>query len=343
MKAALPLSGWAAFIFFRLQILLTMSNPKDKRTKGQILKLLDKAMEQEDRLADKIKALETDLADCRKKAEDPRSELTEEALSASKVSFRIDYYRTAEKSPQKGIIEHLPSRQNKAFEGDGMEIIGHFIGRFLHEESGKKRKKKPLTGINTEQNAAPETPFIPVFIPVDSEPDLIVVAEEISTPPEVNAENAGEANSAVPNSEPAGAEPPSVDTASSPKTGPQAPELVPDNSSLLSEEPPVASQPDSDDDRPRLLHRLKAALAVENNSLHPVMEKARAKGVSFTPPQKTSLVNQLRQKNALEMSLTKTPAFAGVQPGMPANAANKNQEEQPRLLERLRKKYRNNF
>ena len=39
-----------------------MSNPKDKRTKSQILKLLDKVMEQEDRLADKIKALETDLA-----------------------------------------------------------------------------------------------------------------------------------------------------------------------------------------------------------------------------------------------------------------------------------------
>lgn len=343
MKAALPLSGWAAFIFFRLQILLTMSNPKDKRTKSQILKLLDKAMEQEDRLADKIKALETDLADCRKKAEDPRSELTEEALSASKVSFRIDYYRTAEKSPQKGIIEHLPSRQNKAFEGDGMEIIGHFIGRFLHEESGKKRKKKPLSGINTEQDVEPETPFIPVFIPVDSELDIIVVEEEISTPPEVNPEDAGEGNSAVTSSEPVGAESPSVDTASSPNPGQQAPEQVVDSSSLFSKEPSVASQPDSEDERPRLLHRLKEALAVENISLNPLMEKARAKGMSFTPPQKTSLVNQLRHKNALEMSLKKKPAFAGVQPGAPENVANKNQEEQPQLLERLRKKYRNNF
>ena len=81
-----------------------MSSSKDKRTKGQILRLLDNALTQEELLADKIKALETELADCRKKAEDPRMELTEEALSGSKVSFRIDYYRTEKSGPLKGII-----------------------------------------------------------------------------------------------------------------------------------------------------------------------------------------------------------------------------------------------
>ncbi len=110
---------------------------KDKRTKEQILKLLDHAIEQEERLSEKIKSLETDLANCRKKAENPRQELTEEAMSASKVSFRIDYYRTSDEGPLKGIIEHLPSRQNKAFEGEGNLVIPHFMGRFLSEESGK--------------------------------------------------------------------------------------------------------------------------------------------------------------------------------------------------------------
>jgi len=119
---------------------------KDKRTKGQILKLLDKAMEQEERFVNKIKSLETELADCRQKARDPRSELAEEALSGSKVSFRIDYYRTAESSPQKGIIEHLPTRQNRVFEGEGLEAIEMFIRRFLNEETGRSGKKKPVTG-----------------------------------------------------------------------------------------------------------------------------------------------------------------------------------------------------
>jgi hypothetical protein len=121
-----------------------MSASKDKRTKEQIIKLLDHAMEQEERLGDKIKKLEAELAECRKKVEDPRHELTEEALPASKVSFRIDYYRTAAKSPLKGIIEHLPSRQSKSFEGEGADMISPFVSRFLHEETGKGHKKKAL-------------------------------------------------------------------------------------------------------------------------------------------------------------------------------------------------------
>lgn len=115
---------------------------KDKRTKEQILKLLDNAIEQEERLVNKINALETELAECRKKVEDPRHELTEGSLPASKVSFRVDYYRTKENGLLKGIIEHLPSRQNKAFEGEGQLVIGHFMNHFLHEETGKKKKKK---------------------------------------------------------------------------------------------------------------------------------------------------------------------------------------------------------
>jgi hypothetical protein len=134
------------------------THQKDKRTKEQILKLLDNAIEQEEQLGEKIKSLESELADCRKKAENPRHELTEEALSASKVSFRIDYYRTAENGPQKGIIEHLPSRQNKAFEGEGQETIGQFIGRFLHEEvgAGKKKKKADLAKKVEKEPVAPK-------------------------------------------------------------------------------------------------------------------------------------------------------------------------------------------
>lgn len=120
-----------------------MSNQqKDKRTKEQILHLLDMAIEKEERIGEKIQQLETELADCRKKAEDPRYELTEEALAASKVSFRIDYYRTSAESPLRGIVEHLPSRQKQAFEGEGQEAVPQFIALFLNEEKGASKPKK---------------------------------------------------------------------------------------------------------------------------------------------------------------------------------------------------------
>ncbi len=63
---------------------------KDKRTKEQILQLLDHAMEQEEKHAQKIQALENQLAECQKRADDPRYELTDEAIAASKVSFRLN-------------------------------------------------------------------------------------------------------------------------------------------------------------------------------------------------------------------------------------------------------------
>lgn len=117
------------------------THQKDKRTKEQILKLLDRAIEQEERLGDKIKNLEAELLSCRKKAEDPRHELAEGAFPASKVSFRIDYYRNSEKSPLKGIIEQLSSRQSRTFEGEGHNEIGHFMNRFLREEATASKRK----------------------------------------------------------------------------------------------------------------------------------------------------------------------------------------------------------
>lgn len=152
-----------------------MSSSKDKRTKGQILRLLDNALTQEELLAEKIKALETELAGCRKKAADPRHELTEEAMPASKVSFRIDYYRTSDKSPLKGIIEHLPSRQNKSFEGVGQLIINQFMNRFLTEETGKDKKKKITAG-------GKETAPVPVESGKKARvPEVMVAFEETAT------------------------------------------------------------------------------------------------------------------------------------------------------------------
>lgn len=135
---------------------------KDKRTKEQIIRLLDKALTQEEHLSEKIKNLEVQLADCRKKAEDPRHELTEGALSASKVSFRIDYYRTAESGPLKGIIEHLPSRHNRPFEGDGIDAISVFIYHFLNEDVGNSPKKaknvaEKKSDLNLPEEAAIKT------------------------------------------------------------------------------------------------------------------------------------------------------------------------------------------
>lgn len=127
------------------------ANQKDKRTKEQILKLLDNAIEQEERLSEKIKLLETELADCRKKAEDPRAELTDDALPSSKVSFRLDYYRTAKNGPLKGIIEHLPSRETKVFEGEGRDAISQFLSRFVSEEAGNGKKKKAATAQKSEE------------------------------------------------------------------------------------------------------------------------------------------------------------------------------------------------
>lgn len=95
------------------------------------MRLLDRAIEQEEALLEKVKMLEAELADCRKKVANPRYELDELALPASKVSFRLDYYRTEERGPLKGIIEHLPTRESWSFEGDRFSQIKGFVSQFV--------------------------------------------------------------------------------------------------------------------------------------------------------------------------------------------------------------------
>ncbi len=123
---------------------------QDKRTKGQVLRLLDHAIQQEEKLAEKIQALENQLSECQKRAEDPRYEITESAIPASKVSFRLDYYRTEKKGPVRGIIEHLSSRESKSFGSeDGFETIQQFVGKYLPVKT--RHKEKPI---------APPSPFL---------------------------------------------------------------------------------------------------------------------------------------------------------------------------------------
>jgi len=108
-----------------------MSIPKEKHTKEQMMRLLDRAIEQEESLLEKLKILESELADCRKKRENPRHELDEQALPGSKVSFRLDFYRTEEKGPFKGIIEHLSTRESCSFEGTRMNEAAGFVAQFV--------------------------------------------------------------------------------------------------------------------------------------------------------------------------------------------------------------------
>ncbi len=125
-------------------------NQQDKRTKSQILRLLDHAMQQEEKLAEKIQTLENQLTECQKRAEDPRYEITESAIPASKVSFRLDYYRTEKKGPVRGIIEHLSSRESKSFGSeDGFDTIQQFVGKYL-----------PVKARNKEKPIAPPSPFL---------------------------------------------------------------------------------------------------------------------------------------------------------------------------------------
>lgn len=161
---------------------------QDKRTKSQILRLLDHAMQQEEKLAEKIQTLENQLAECRKRAEDPRYEITESAMPASKVSFRLDYYRTEKKGPVKGIIEHLSSRETRSFgSDDGFDTIQQFVGKYLPVKA--RAKQKPL---------APPSPLLeetPVGAALEPQP-----AATETTPtatPEVLEETPSEAQPAL--------------------------------------------------------------------------------------------------------------------------------------------------
>ncbi len=123
-----------------------MSAPKkDKRTKDQLLLLLDNALVQEEKLSDQIADLQAELDELRKRNANPHAGQVEEALPSTKIPFRLDFYRTTHDGPLKGIIEHLPSRQKRTFEGDGRSVLQAFIGQFIQE-------------ITTENNANPNAP-----------------------------------------------------------------------------------------------------------------------------------------------------------------------------------------
>jgi hypothetical protein len=178
-----------------------MPKSKEKRTKEQVLHLLDRAMEQEESLLEKVKTLEGELTLCRKKAENPRHELEERALPKSKVSFRLDYYRTEEKGPLKGIIEHLPTRETCSFEGDGLDGISGFIAQFVGQTtwrnansdgtgasnkvstvqkvSDKKKLLLPLPKKPSPESTLPPTaepPLTETTEPQDDYPFLILTA-----------------------------------------------------------------------------------------------------------------------------------------------------------------------
>lgn len=112
---------------------------KDKRTKEQLLQILSNALTQEEQLGAKIKALEHELAVCRKENEDSRAEISQYGLSSSKVSFRIDYYKTTENGRLKGIIEHLATRQKKSFKGLGFKLLAQFMEPFLPEQTAPEK------------------------------------------------------------------------------------------------------------------------------------------------------------------------------------------------------------
>jgi hypothetical protein len=138
----------------------TMRNTKDKRTKEQILALLDRALGQEERLGEKIQELEQQVAEWRKKAEDPRQAVAEEALHASKISFRIDFYRSSAEGPLKGLVEHLPSRSSKSFSNEPLRQIARFMGKYLPElqqaapeRPTEKKAKQPAVEAALEASA----------------------------------------------------------------------------------------------------------------------------------------------------------------------------------------------
>lgn len=109
-----------------------MVQQKDKRSKEQLLQMLGDALQREEALADKVRELEEKAA---LQARTPRQVFADDALPASKIPFRIDYYRSEENGGLKGLIEHLPTRENLSFSGKGFADIENFITRFLPESA----------------------------------------------------------------------------------------------------------------------------------------------------------------------------------------------------------------
>lgn len=292
---------------------------KDKRTKEQIIKLLDNAIEQEERLVNKVKALETELAECRKKVEDPRHELTEGSLPASKVSFRVDYYRTKENGLLKGIIEHLPSRQNKAFEGEGQLVIGHFMNHFLHEEAGRKNKKKaPMVEKKQEPQVAVESvgddtasyfPQHDITAIVVPEKEAVVLASE-------------EHQTLL------------SDVVTAPTAAPEAEQS--EIKEMISPQP--ATEVAVTERSSRLLSKLKAKLVIETQTGSVFPSEKESEEIPLPPLPPASKVPPVAEPLLIigTVSSEKEP-----KPTPPTGKRNKISEEirRPRLLERLQAEY----
>lgn len=137
-----------------------MSQTKEKRTKEQVIRLLDRALEQEDSLLEKVKWLENELLQCQKRADNPRHELEEQAIPGSKVSFRLDFYRLEDKGPIKGIIEHLPTRARHSFDGARFFEIRAFAEQFVHTRLQEAETKTSTTA-----------------------PDMVALPEKVENPP----------------------------------------------------------------------------------------------------------------------------------------------------------------
>lgn len=144
-----------------------MSTSKEKRTKEQVMQLLDRAIEQEEVLLERVKVLEVKLADCQQKVENPRHELDEQATPGSKVSFRLDFYRTEDRGALKGIVEHLSTRESRSFEGINFDEVSKFLVQFV--------------GVPTEQSLLETTDVIsedPTIHPSETTP-----VDGLITPP----------------------------------------------------------------------------------------------------------------------------------------------------------------
>ncbi len=124
---------------------------KDKRTKEQLLQILSHTLDQEEKLNEKIKALENELAAGRKINGDHHADVGQYGLSASKESFRIDYYKPSGQGRLKGVIEHLPSRQKKSFKGLGIKLVTQFMERFLPDSVSLE--KTPVAGVMSTKQA----------------------------------------------------------------------------------------------------------------------------------------------------------------------------------------------
>jgi hypothetical protein len=146
---------------------------KEKRTKEEILRLLDRALAQEENQAQKIRDLEAKLLDCQQKAENPRGELDTGALPASKIAFRIDYYQTVHDNTLKGIVEHLQSRATMSFHGEGIEAITRFMSGYLVKNSAKSGKKSANSPV---QEISPAVQPEPAALTQTIEPELVAEA-----------------------------------------------------------------------------------------------------------------------------------------------------------------------